>query len=150
GGWVGVSTRERPRGIVGTLTQRAVGQKPATSVGHGFRGELTVMMNTATASVTEILMWGAPECLAIRRGVTLLPGASPSSRARPRSGAAPSSALTQQAVSAPRWPVQNERRRRRPPPGRRTGTTGERPQRARGSPPAPPRDRRGPRPPRRD
>src|SRR5262245_37932176 len=44
------------------------------------------------------------------------------------------SALTQQAVSTPRWSVSNERRRRRPPPGR-TGTTRERPPAARGSPP---------------
>src|SRR5262250_2425811 len=57
-----------------------------------------------------------------------------------------SSALTQQAVSTPRRPVPNERRRRRPPPGRRTGTTGELPPAARGSPPAPANDgpERGP------
>ena len=60
---------------------------------------------------------------------------------RPRSGAAPSSALTQQAVSSPRRPVPNERRRRRPPHGRRTGTTGEWPQATRGSPPTPAKDR---------
>jgi hypothetical protein len=42
-----------------------------------------------------------------------------------RSGAAPSSDLTQQAVSSPRRSVPNERLRRRPPPGRRTGTAGE-------------------------
>src|SRR5215467_14136053 len=48
-----------------------------------------------------------------------------------------SSAPTQQAVSTPRRPVPNERRRRRPPHGRRTGTTGEWPPAARGSPPAP-------------
>src|SRR6478736_3736265 len=52
----------------------------------------------------------------------------------------PSSALTQQAVSTPSRPVQNERRRRRPPPCRRTGTAGERPPAARGSPPAPATD----------
>src|SRR5262249_31851760 len=48
-----------------------------------------------------------------------------------------SSAPTQQAVSTPRRPVPNERRRGRPPHGRRTGTTGEWPPAARGSPPAP-------------
>jgi hypothetical protein len=48
-----------------------------------------------------------------------------------------SSALTQQAVSNPRRPVPNERRRRQPPHGRRTGTTGDWPPAARGSPPAP-------------
>src|SRR6202171_1022936 len=60
-----------------------------------------------------------------------------------------SSALTQQAVSTPRRPVPNERRRRRPPHGRRTGTTGEWPPAARGSPPAPAKDGpgRGPPPP---
>jgi hypothetical protein len=47
------------------------------------------------------------------------------------------SARTQQAVSNPRRPVPNERRRRRPPHGRRTGTTGDWPPAARGSPPAP-------------
>src|SRR5262245_47698704 len=58
-----------------------------------------------------------------------------------------SSALTQQAVSAPRWPVRNERRRRRPPHGRRTGTTGEWPPAPRQSPPAPAKDGRGRGPP---
>src|SRR6185436_16224194 len=56
-------------------------------------------------------------------------------------------ALTQQAVSTPSRPVQNERRCRRPPPGRRTGTAGERPPAARGSPPAPARDGPGREPP---
>src|SRR6266852_6414381 len=58
------------------------------------------------------------------------------------------SALTQQAVSTPRGPVPNERRRRRPPHGRRTGTAGEWPPAARGSPPAPAKDgsARGPLP----
>jgi hypothetical protein len=50
------------------------------------------------------------------------------------------SALTQQAVSTPRRPVPNERRRRPPPHGRRTGTAGEWPPAARGSPPAPAKD----------
>src|SRR6266699_4256690 len=57
------------------------------------------------------------------------------------------SALTQQAVSNPRRPVPNERRRRRPPHGRRTGTTGEWPPAARGSPPAPAKDGPGRGPP---
>src|SRR5262249_61690229 len=55
-----------------------------------------------------------------------------------------SSALTQQGVSAPRWPVQNERRRPRPPPGRRTGTAGDRPPPTPPPPPAPARDRPAP------
>src|SRR6478672_2299675 len=57
------------------------------------------------------------------------------------------SALTQQALSTPRGPVPNERRRRRPPHGRRTGTTGEWPPAARGSPPAPAKDGPGRGPP---
>src|ERR1700730_14623362 len=61
-----------------------------------------------------------------------------------------SSALTQQAVSSPRRPVPNERRRQRPPHGRRTGTTGEWPPAARGSPPAPAKDGPGRGPPPRD
>src|SRR5215470_19220453 len=51
-----------------------------------------------------------------------------------------SSALTQQTISTPRWPVPNETPRRRAPPGRRTGTAGERPPAARLSPPAPAKD----------
>src|SRR6476619_2372071 len=58
-----------------------------------------------------------------------------------------SSALTQQVVSTPRGPVPNERRRRRPPHGRRTGTTGEWPPAARGSPPTPAKDGPGRGPP---
>src|SRR5262249_36495112 len=56
-------------------------------------------------------------------------------------------ALTQQAASTPPPPVQNERRRRLPPPDRGTGTTGEQPPTARGSPPAPARDGPGRGPP---
>src|SRR5262249_10990700 len=69
--------------------------------------------------------------------------ASRSTRALAREPVWPS----QQAVSTPRGPAPNERRRRRPRHGRRTGTTGEWPPGARGSPPAPARDGPGRGPP---
>jgi hypothetical protein len=71
----------------------------------------------------------------------------PGPTSRPRSSAAPSSALAQHAISTPRRPVPNETRRRRPPRGRRMGTAGDRPPAPHRSPPAPAKDRPGRGPP---